>query len=293
MQTGAREVDMVSTASAAFRKIVRLAVGVALLAPLAVIASEGPRLQTAPINSHDVASLQNGAKLFVNYCLNCHSAGYMRYNRLQDLGLTEQQIKDNLIFTGVKVGELMQVAIDRKDAKEWFGTAPPDLTVTARSRSSGAGSGADWIYTYLRSFYRDPARPTGWNNLVFFNVGMPHALWQLNGQQQLVEEEFESEHAATVALIAAKSVVQMEEVTTNKDGRSVQRYVVKTLQPGAGTLSQRDYDRIVVDLVNYMNYMAEPARLERRQIGFYALILLGLLFILVFALKKSYWKDVH
>ena len=290
MQTGAREVDVVS---AAFRKLAHLALGVALLAPLAAPASEGPRLQTAPINSHDLASLQNGAKLFVNYCLNCHSAGYMRYNRLQDLGLTEQQIRDNLIFTGVKVGELMQAAIDRTDAKEWFGLAPPDLTVTARARSSGAGSGADWIYTYLRAFYRDPSRPTGWNNLVFADVGMPHVLWQLNGQQQLVAEEFESEHAATAALTAAKSVAQMEEVTTLKDGRAVTRYVVKTLQPGTGTLSHPEYDRTVADLVNYMNYMAEPARLERRKIGFYALMLLGLLFLLVFALKKSYWKDIH
>ena len=278
------------------RSCVRIAAAAVLLnalAPSAALASEGVRLQTAPINSHDIASLQNGAKVFVNYCLNCHSAGYMRYNRLQDLGLTEPQIRDNLIFTGVKVGELMQVAMDRKDAKEWFGTAPPDLTVTARSRSSGAGSGADWIYTYLRSFYRDPSRPTGWNNLVFVNVGMPHALWQLNGQQQLVEEEFASEHAATAALIAAKSVAQMEEVTTHKDGKAGKHYVVKTLKPGTGTLSPLEYDKTVVDLVNYMNYMAEPARLERRQIGFYALMLLGLLFVLVFALKKSYWKDVH
>jgi ubiquinol-cytochrome c reductase cytochrome c1 subunit len=126
-------------------RLIRAAAGVALLASFAAHANEGPRLQTAPVNSHDIASLQNGAKLFVNYCLNCHSAGYMRYNRLQDLGLTEQQIKDNLIFTGVKVGELMQSSMNRKDAKEWFGVAPPDLTVTARSRSSSAGSGADWI----------------------------------------------------------------------------------------------------------------------------------------------------
>ena len=128
-------------------KFVRAALCAALLVPLAALCSEGPRLQTAPINSHDRASLQNGAKVFVNYCLNCHAAGYMRYNRLQDLGLTELQIKDNLILTGVKVGELMQVAMDRKDAKQWFGVAPPDLTVTACSRSFGAGFGVDWLYT--------------------------------------------------------------------------------------------------------------------------------------------------
>lgn len=271
----------------------RAAVCAALLAPLAALASEGPRLQTAPINSHDLASLQNGAKVFVNYCLNCHSAGYMRYNRLEDLGLTEQQIRDNLIFTGVKVGELMQVAMDRKDAKQWFGVAPPDLTVEARARSSGAGSGADWIYTYLRAFYRDSARPTGWNNLVFENVGMPHVLWQLNGQQQLAEQEFESEHAATAALIAAKSVARLDEEVTVKDGKEIKRYVLKTLQPGSGVLSPVEYDKLVADLVNYMSFMAEPVRLERRQIGIYVLLLLGILFVFALLLKKEYWKDVH
>ena len=274
-------------------KFVRIAVCVALLVPFAGRANEGARLQTAPINSHDLASLQNGAKLFVNYCLTCHSAGYMRYNRLQDLGLTETQIRDNLVLTGVKVGELMQVAMDKNDAKEWFGVAPPDLTVTARSRSSGAGSGADWIYTYLRSFYRDPSRPTGWNNLVFPNVGMPHVMWQLNGQQRLHEEVFESEHAAKAALIATKGVAQLEETREVKDGKMIERFMLKTLTPGAGSLSQLEFDKAVTDLVNYMNYMAEPARLQRRQIGFYVLLLLGVLFILVFALKKSYWKDVH
>lgn len=281
---------MVSTV---IRRYLRAVTCAAWLVSFAAHASEGPRLQTAPINSHDLASLQNGAKLFVNYCLNCHTAGYMRYNRLQDLGLTEPQIRDNLVLTGVKVGELMQVAMDRKEAKEWFGVAPPDLTVTARSRSSAAGSGADWIYSYLRAFYRDPSRPTGWNNLVFANVAMPHALWQLNGQQQLHEEIFESEHAAQAALIATRGVAELEETREVKDGKTLDRYVLKTLTPGTGTLSQVEYDKTVTDLVNYMDYMAEPARLQRRQIGFYALMLLGVLFILVFALKKSYWKDVH
>ena len=266
----------------------------ALLASLAAPASEGPRLQTAPINAHDLASLQNGAKVFVNYCLNCHSANYMRYNRLKDLGLTEQQIRDNLIFTGVKVGELMRVAFERKDGKAWFGVPPPDLTVTARSRSSSAGSGADWIYTYLRAFYRDPARPSGWNNLVFQNVAMPHVLWQLSGQHELVEQEFESEHEATAALIAAKSVAHLEETQgKDKNGKDVKRYVLKTLRPGTGMLSPLEYDKQVADLVNYMAYMAEPARLERRQIGIFVLLFLGILFVLAFMLKKEYWKDVH
>ncbi len=275
-------------------KMARAAACAALLAPLAALASEGPRLQTAPINPHDVASLQTGAKLFVNYCLNCHSAGYMRYNRLQDLGLTEQQIRDNLIFTGVKVGELMQVAMDRKDAKEWFGVAPPDLTVAARSHGSGAGSGADWIYTYLRAFYRDDSRPTGWNNLIFPSVGMPHVLWQLNGQQRLREDVFETEHEAKAALLAAKSVALLEETRgKDKSGGEATLYVLKTLEPGTGTVSPIEYDKLVADLANYMTFMAEPARLARRQIGIYVLLFLGVLFVLAYALKKEYWKDVH
>jgi len=281
---------MVSGAVAKFVRAVALA---AAMLPAIAWTSEGIRLQPAPINLRDLASLQNGAKVFVNYCLNCHSANYMRYNRLRDLGLNEVQIRDNLVFTGVKVGELMQVAMDRKEAKEWFGTAPPDLTVTARSRSSGAGSGADWLYNYLRGFYRDSSRPTGWNNLVFENVAMPHALWQLNGQQQLEIREFESEHDAAAAYIAAKSVARVDEEVVEKDGKETRRYLLKTLKPGEGSLSRVEYDKLVADLVNYMNYMAEPARLERRQIGFYMLILLGVLFAFAFALKKAYWKDIH
>jgi ubiquinol-cytochrome c reductase cytochrome c1 subunit len=279
--------------SASIGRFVRAAACIVWLVPFAASASEGVRLQTAPINTHDAASLQNGAKLFINYCLNCHTASYMRFNRLQDLGLTEPQIKDNLIFTGVKVGELMQVAMDRKDAKEWFGVAPPDLTVAARARSSAAGTGSDWLYSYLRSFYRDPARPTGWNNLVFPNVGMPHVLWQLSGQAQLHEEVFTNEHAAKAALLATKGVAQLEESQQARDGKTTTQYVLKTLTQGNGTLSQLDYDKAVIDIVNYMTYMAEPARFERRQIGIYVLLVLGLLFLLVFALKQSYWKTLH
>ena len=162
-----------------------------LAAPLAAAASESVKLDRLPsdVSPHDPVSLQRGAQVYVNYCLGCHSAAYMRYNRLQDLGLTEEQIRDNLIFTGAKIGELMKIAMDPKDSRDWFGTPPPDLTVIARSRSSSAGSGADWLYSYLRGFYRDPSRPTGWNNTVYPNVGMPHVLWQLQGEQVLRTEE--------------------------------------------------------------------------------------------------------
>lgn len=238
-----------------------------VLAPALAVASESVPLDRAPVDPHDVASLQRGAKMFVNYCLNCHSAGFMRYNRLRDIGLSEDQIRDNLVFTGAKVGELMKVAMDPKDAKEWFGAAPPDLTVVARSRSSPAGSGGDWIYTYLRSFYRDSARPTGWNNVVFPNVGMPHALWELQGQQVLKEVE--------------------------ENGPGYKRLVHKLTLETPGKVSAVEYDRAVADLVNYMEYMAEPARYSRWLIGIWVLAALSILFVLTYALKKEFWKDVH
>lgn len=279
--------------SAAKLRVLGPLLTVLLMGYVTVHASQSMKLQPAPIDSDDIASLQNGAKLFVNYCLGCHSAGYMRYNRLRDLGLTEQQIRDNLIFTGVKVGELMLTSMDRKDAKEWFGVAPPDLTVIARSRSSKSGSGADWLYAYLRAFYRDPSRPAGWNNLVFENVGMPHVLWELNGAQKLVVQEFKSAHDAHAAFITLKSVARIDEVVTMADGKESRVYKLKSLEAGKGTLTGLEYDRQIADLVNYMSYMAEPMRLDRRRIGMYVLLFLGVLLVFAFALKKAYWKDVH
>ena len=170
-------------------KINRLFYILLLVPTLALAAGDHIKLDRAPINEDDQASLQRGARHFANYCLNCHSANYMRFNRLQDIGLSDAQILDNLVFTGVKVGDLMKIAMDPKDAKAWFGATPPDLSVIARSRASEAGSGADWLYTYLRGFYRDAERPTGWNNTVYANVGMPHALWELQGEQVLVEHK--------------------------------------------------------------------------------------------------------
>lgn len=293
VQTRAAEGDIVNSS---LKRLIGIAATLALLTPWALRASEaGTRLQTAPVLSQDLASLQNGAKLFVNYCLNCHSASYMRYNRLQDLGLNEQQIRDNLIFTGVKVGELMQVGMAKKDAAEWFGAAPPDLTVVARSRSSAAGSGTDWLYTYLRAFYRDNARPTGWNNLVYENVAMPHVLWQLSGQYDLVTQEFDKHDEATAALLSAKSVAKLERLEgSGKGAKAGERYVLKTLQSrGPGSVAVPEYDKLVTDLVNYMSYMAEPARSTRQQIGIYVLLFLGVLFIFAYLLKKAYWKDVH
>lgn len=241
---------------------------VLLLVPtLALAAGDHIKLDRAPINEDDQASLQRGARHFANYCLNCHSANYMRFNRLQDIGLTEAQIRDNLVFTGVKVGDLMKIAMDPKDGKAWFGATPPDLSVIARSRASEAGSGADWLYTYLRGFYRDAERPTGWNNTVYANVGMPHVLWELQGEQVLVEHKVRS------------------------DGYMKTEMALKLDKPGQLTPAQ--YDEMVADLVNYLVFMGEPVRGTRKTVGMFVLMALGLLFVLVYALKKEYWKDVH
>ena len=246
-----------------------------LAAPLAVAASEGIKLDRLPadVNPLDPVSLQRGAQVYVNYCLGCHSLAYMRYNRLQQLGLTEQQIRDNLIFTGAKVGELMKIAVDPKESREWFGTPPPDLTVIARARSSGAGSGADWLYSYLRGFYRDPSRPNGWNNTVFQNVAMPHVLWQLQGEQVLATE------------------VQL--IPRGSKGEAEKHEVQKLVLEKPGSMKPAEYDRMVGDLVNFLVYMGEPARQSRVQLGIYALMILGVMFVSAYLLKKEFWKDVH
>lgn len=239
-----------------------------LLVPaLALAAGDAVKLDRAPLNEDDHASLQRGARHFANYCLNCHSANYMRFNRLQAIGLTDAQIRDNLIFTEAKVGDLMRISMDAKDAKNWFGATPPDLSVIARSRASADGSGADWLYTYLRGFYRDAGRPTGWNNTVYANVGMPHVLWELQGEQVLAERK-----------VQGAGYVKTE-------------MALKLDKPGQLTPAQ--YDEMVADLVNYMVFMGEPVRGSRKTIGLFVLMALGLLFIFVYALKKEYWKDVH
>lgn len=236
----------------------------AFLPAMALAAGGHVKLDTAPIDNHDAASIQRGAQLFVNYCLNCHAASYMRYNRLMDLGLSEQQVKDNLMFASEKVGDQMRVAMGAKDAAKWFGAQPPDLSVIARSR------GADWLYTYLRSFYRDESRPTGWNNIVFPNVGMPHVLWELQGQMALEPvKEAEGEHHGT--------------------GHAEPKLVMAL----PGEMSAKDYDRAVADLVNYLVFQGEPARSHRVQIGIITLLFLGVMLVFAYALKKEFWKDVH
>lgn len=231
--------------------------------PLLALAAEGGyRLDRSPHDIRDLVSVQSGARTFVNYCLGCHSAQYMRYNRLTELGLTEGQIRDNLMFTADKVGEPMKNAMPAKESKAWFGVAPPDLSLIARSR------GADWLYTYLRTFYRDPKTPTGWNNAVFPNVGMPHALWQLQGERGL-------------------------EPSVVKDQAGHEHVQYKWTQLSEGSMTAVQYDTTVRDLVAFLAYVGEPASMHRKAIGIIVLFALGVLFIFAYLLKKEFWKDVH
>ena len=260
-----------------FNLTASLAVVAALAASLVIapaVASESSvKLDRAPMEkSTDVQALQRGAKLFVNYCLNCHGAQSMRYNRLNDIGLTDEQIRTNLLFGGDKVGEMMTVSLTKKDAKDWFGAAPPDLSVIARSKASGDGSGADWLYTYLRSFYRDSSRETGWNNTVFHNVGMPHVLWELQGEQHAKFAKVPDPHDK------AKTIDQFEAFEIPKPGK----------------LNKLDYDRSIGDLVGFLVWMGEPDAAFRKQLGILVLVFLGVFLLpCAWLLNRAYWKDIH
>lgn len=239
----------------------RLKIFLFLLAAAPVVAfAAGPSvpLDKAPVNLTDKESLQRGARVFVNYCLNCHSASVMRYSRLEDLGLTEEQITGNLMFAADKPGETMKVGMTKTDGKAWFGATPPDLSVIARSR------GADWLYTYLRAFYRDDSTVTGWNNTVFAKVGMPHVMWNLQGE--------------------------MAPVYKTQGGHEVIERL-ELVKPGSVTLAQ--YDAMVGDLVNYLVWMGEPAQVQRKQLGVIVLLFLAVFFVVAYYLKKEFWKDIH
>lgn len=231
-----------------------------LFTPVLAFASGAAlHLDKWPGSVSDKAALQNGAKLFVNYCQNCHGASFMRYKNLMELGLTEQQVKDNLMFAGDKIGDLMMVAARADEQKKWFGATPPDLTIVARARGEAGApkAGADWLYTYLRTFYRDDKRPTGWNNLAFEAVGMPHILWELQGTQVLNHETHKLELAVP------------------------------------GKMSPAEYDKAVSDLVGFMVWMGEPQQEYRQTLGIFVLAFLAILFVVSYALKKEYWKDIH
>ena len=249
------------------KQILTLILGV--MPTFAFAAGGGVHLDSAPIDISDMESVKRGAKHFVDYCLSCHEAGYMRYNRsARDTGMTDAELREELIFTTnekgepTKVGSLMKVAMTDDYARNVFGTAVPDLTLTARAR------GADWVYTYLRTFYMDPYRPTGNNNLVFPDVGMPNVLSSLQGVQKAVYKT-ETRQGVEVETVDHLELAQ------------------------AGSMTAEEFDVFVADLTNFMVYLAEPVQNERRSLGIKVLIFLVIFFVLAYMLKKEYWKDVH
>lgn len=228
----------------------QLFVMICTLFSAAIFAAENVSLQNAPIDLDNKNSLQRGAKNFINYCLNCHSLDYMRYNQLELIGLSDETIKRDLLFTTDKVGNPMSISMQAGEAKNWFGAAPPNLSVTARSR------GSDWIYSYLRGFYRDKSRTLGWNNTVYKNSAMPHILWELQGEQIFD--------------------VEANKLVLNKPG----------------VLSPDEYDQFIGDITNFMVFVSEPNQQKRKQIGYYVLAFLFLLLVLVINLKREYWKNI-
>jgi ubiquinol-cytochrome c reductase cytochrome c1 subunit len=247
----------------------KLIIGLLVVAlPVTALAAggHGPKLDEANIDLSNKAALQRGAKYFVNYCMGCHSAKYERYNRMaQDLDLSEDEVIDNLMFTGEKIGQPMTIAMRSEQAVNWFGTKPPDLTLIARSKKNGS----DWLYTYMRSFYLDDSRPLGVNNIVFPDVGMPHVMGDLQGWQKAI----------------------FKEVTDGQGNVRKEFEGFELVEPG--TMTADEYDAAVRDLVAFLTYMAEPVRLERQSLGLWVLMFLAVFFVLAFLMKKEYWKDVH
>ena len=228
--------------------------------PVFAAGGGGAHLDSVDIDMSDTESLQRGAGLFVNYCLSCHSAAYMRYNRMsEDLQIPKEVVEDNMMFAADRIGGLMKTSMPEEDAKKWFGKAPPDLSLIARSR------GPEWLYTYLRGFYLDDTSPSGWNNTLFPKVAMPHVMYSLQGARNAIFK---------------------------KDENGVEVFDhYEMVKPG--TLNEDEFDSAMRDLTNFMVYLAEPARLVRYKLGVYVLIFLAIFFVFAYLLKKEYWKDVH
>lgn len=234
-----------------------VSLGMLLAVSIPAFGAGGEALERANVNIRDTAAIQRGAQVFVNYCLSCHSASYMRYNRLaEDLDLSEELVMENLVFADVKIGDTMTIAMRPKDAETWLGKTPPDLSLISRSR------GADWLFTYLLTFYQDDTG--GWNNLTFPNASMPHVLWQLQGIQK--------------------------PVYATHDGHEVIDHLVLA-KPGLET--PEEYEETVRDLVTYLEYLSEPAEVKRKNIGVWVLLFLALFALVSYALKAEYWRDVH
>jgi ubiquinol-cytochrome c reductase cytochrome c1 subunit len=250
-----------------FQRFAAVFVVLACLPATSMAAGEGVTLPSVQTDVSNIASLQRGARDFVNYCMGCHSAKYVRYNRLAaDLGISEDQLINNLMFAADKPHDTMNIAMPARDAQGWFGQAPPDLTLVARSR------GTNWLYGFLTSFYIDESRSTGVNNIVLENAAMPHVLWELQGIQKAIFEEHRE---------------------TDAEGEEFTKTVFKgfeLVQPGK--LSAAEYNQFVVDLVTFLEYIGEPVKLKRQRIGYWVLAYLLLFGVLAYFLKVEIWKDI-
>jgi ubiquinol-cytochrome c reductase cytochrome c1 subunit len=266
----------------------------------AASAASGAHISMDPwpaARGQDLAALQNGARLFANYCLSCHSASHMRWNRLTDIGIDERQIKDFLIFGEQKVGDLMTVAMRPADAKGWFGQTPPDLSVIVRARTSFEYKGTDYLYTLLRGYYRDAASPTGWNNIVFPSIGMPHVLWQRQGPREVtiervgheVDEKTKQEQfVRTVSVYDAEGNLKVSKAPVAGHPDATTSVSVK---PADAALARR-YDEEVADLVAFLAFMTDPSGSSRVRIGVWAMLFLAVFTAIAWWLNGTFWKDV-
>ena len=235
-----------------------------LLSFSALAAGGDTALQQSGTDLSDKASLQRGAQLFMNYCSSCHSLKYLRYSRMaEDLGLTEEEVMNNLVFTDAKFGEQINTVMPAAAAGKWFGQAPPDLSLTVRSKLGGP----DWVYTYLKSFYLDESRPLGWNNTLFPNASMPNVLWELQGQQRAVHGDADP--------VTGEPTIDHLEVAV----------------PGSQTAAQ--FDQTLRDLSAFLQYASEPIAQKRANLGVWVILFLSLLTFLAWLLKNEYWRDVH
>ena len=249
-----------------------------VLSPMPLLASEGAAMESAQIDLTDKAALQRGAALYMGYCSGCHSLSYQRYSRMgEDLGLTKEQVEQNLIFTDAKIGENIVTGMDPAKAQAWLGKAPPDLSVVARTKAEGA----DWIYNYLKSFYVDEARPTGWNNTVFPGASMPHVLWEMQGMQHPVTEP---KH---------KNAQGEDEPCAHGEfeGKCVTHFDIPDAQKG--TLDAEQYDRVARDISAFLAYVGEPSAAKRESLGVWVVLFLAFFTFLAYLLKAEYWRDVH
>jgi len=277
-----------------FKKILSvLALTIAAVASSTAVAQSYP-WDVTPVKVTDKAALQNGAKLFVNYCLNCHSADYVRYNKLMDLGLTEQQIEENLLFTGERVGDMMNIALSAKDAKAWMGVTPPDLSVIARSRSANLGQpGTDYVYTYLRTFYRDQSSVSGWNNLVFPNAAMPNPFWDMQGPVEAIITQIQPVGDKWVEKVTQfdkdgfATLISEKELNDYKGGEDSHAEITYLDE------SKREaFDKNMADLSAFLGWMAEPDQHFRKVLGTWVMLFLALFFVVAWFLNKQYWKHV-